>query len=184
MVEYTEGIQKNLKGKIMSNYQLDRDTELALKQSHPDFYRLLREFAVDEKPYHETLDKEKLKREIDLGLWKCEELFSKKDIMEAVETFEGEKSIKTTLRKTASVGTTEIATEYYYISCYNVGMRNLISEVYLGSYEDHKGINKIYVGNKVFCYSEGYVSEGEANLRIDMFLTDHFGLGDNLELAP
>lgn len=154
----------------MNHFEFDNETLLTLKHSHPDFYRLLREFEVSEKPYHETLDKEKFRREVDLGLHNVEDYFGKQDIMEAIETFSNEKAMESTLRKTASVGTTEIATEYYYVSLRTDNVYAMSKNDYKENLRMYGGLAKIFIGHKSFCYLGDSMTSEEANKKIDKFL--------------
>lgn len=65
------------------NFELDRDQLLELKHKNNDAYQLIMSLKKEEADYCETLDKEKLKKECELGYFCISDLFTKEQIRSA-----------------------------------------------------------------------------------------------------
>lgn len=65
------------------SFELNRDQLIELKHKSNDLYQLIMSLKKDEADYCETLDKEKLKKECELGYFCISDLFTKEQIEKA-----------------------------------------------------------------------------------------------------
>lgn len=70
------------------NFELNRDQLLELKHKNNDSYQLIMSLKKEEKDYCETLDKEKLKKECELGYFCISDLFTKEQIRDGFKALE------------------------------------------------------------------------------------------------
>lgn len=65
------------------SFELNRDQLIELKHKNNDLYQMIMSLKKEEKDYCETLDKEKLKKECELGYFCISDLFTKEQIEKA-----------------------------------------------------------------------------------------------------